>query len=288
MYQVNDSSRPRRNWAVAALVLVLSAAPAMGVINGEVDTENRHPNVGCFVIVSRNGEPIEPFVFGSCTLIAPRVVLTAGHINLEAEQVFAAGLGVPTDARVSFGTDPFEPSTWHQVTDIVTHPSFTFDHGYGGNGEDVGVAILKEPVVGIEPATLPPVGYLDDLVGGGELRKGGNDAQVTVVGYGDGLLFPPPSEPGLEPLRRFARAAIASVSDKWLSVLQSPGGDGGGINFGDSGGAAFLADPDDGQLVLVGVPSWVGNASVGTGHLARIDRPEVLEFIDLVFDAVGD
>ena len=288
MYQVNDSSRPRRQWAVAALVLVLSAAPAMAVINGEVDTQNRHPNVGCFVIVSLNDQPIQPFVFGSLTLIAPRVVLTAGHITLVPEELIAAGLTKATDARVSFGTDPFDPSTWHQVTDFMTHPSFTLDYGYGGNGDDVGIAILAGPVEGIEPATLAPVGYLDDLVRGGLLRRGGNDAQVTVVGYGDGLLFPPPREPLQSELRRFAQAAIASISDKWLSVLQSPGGDGGGINFGDSGGAAFLADPEDGGLVLVGVPSWVGNASIGTGHLARVDLPAVREFLDLVLEAAAD
>jgi hypothetical protein len=44
----------------------------------------------------------------------------------------------------------------------------------------------------------------------------------------------------------------------------------------------------DGSLVLVGFPSWVGNASIGTGHLARVDLPAVREFLDLVLEAVGD
>src|SRR5688500_4995459 len=68
----------RRLTRVVPGLSLLLAAPASAVINGEVDTQNRHPNVGCFVVVSRNGDPIEPFVFGSVTLIAPRVVLTAG------------------------------------------------------------------------------------------------------------------------------------------------------------------------------------------------------------------
>ena len=43
---------------------------------------------------------------------------------------------------------------------------------------------LDEPVLGIQPQALPPMGLLDNLNDQGLLKHGQDRAQFTAVGYG--------------------------------------------------------------------------------------------------------
>jgi len=56
----------------------------------------------------------------------------------------------------------------------------------------------------------------------------------------------------------------------------------GGTCFGDSGGPNFLGS----TMVIAGVTSFALNGSCGgTGGVFRVDRPEVLDFINQYLDA---
>ena len=269
---------------VGMLTVGLSGRAALGVIDGDVDTENRFSNVGAYVVVSQHGVPLdEPYVFGSGTLVHSRVVLTDGHATDVAEQVIAAGLFDLSDARISFGTDPLDPDTWLEIEEIVTHPDFRVN-GIVSDENDVGAVILEDPVAGIEPVTLAPVGFLEELRRSGALR--GGVTRLTVVGYGDDRAFPPKQNVPTDGLRRSAQAVLGGVTAKWVSVQQNPMAHEGGVNNGDSGGPAFWVDPAAGDPVQVDIASWTIDAALA--RFVRVDLAGVRDFIDAVTEGVED
>ncbi|HSQ55324.1 MAG TPA: trypsin-like serine protease [Gemmata sp.] len=264
---------------VAAVAIVaLIPPPARAIINGEVDEDNDFPNVGAILGPSASDHD-KLIVAGSCTLIHPQVVLTAGHVTRNIEGALEAGM--PIEAlRVSFNSDAFDSRSWLAVSDVVTHPD------YGPNGvnssvvNDIGVLILSQPVRGIAPVTLAPAGLLDSLSKTGQLPK----CEFTVAGYGEDRAFvAPPVAVGSDGLRRFAQAEYAALSSKWLALAQNPGSGGGGTSWGDSGGPVFWTDPESGESVQVAVTSWgAGRTQVGNGFYWRMDLKESLDFIDWV------
>jgi len=63
----------------------LSASTAQAITYGTVDVNNTYSYVGGLVTdLNRFGEPVEPFVYCSGTLISPTVFLTAAHCNISA------------------------------------------------------------------------------------------------------------------------------------------------------------------------------------------------------------
>jgi hypothetical protein len=66
-------------------------------------------------------------------------------------------------------------------------------------------------------------------------------------------------------------------SSEFLRLAMNPGGGSGGTCFGDSGGP----DLQGGTNTVLGVNSYVTNVNCsGVGYSARVDVPEVLEWID--------
>jgi hypothetical protein len=67
-----------------------------------------------------------------------------------------------------------------------------------------------------------------------------------------------------------------SISAEYLRLALNPGGGSGGTCFGDSGGPDLLGDTN----IVLGVNSYVTNVNCsGVGYSARVDIPEVLEWI---------
>src|SRR5687768_8799073 len=134
--------------AVLAVVGIFGFPSGAGaIVAGELDG-NAHPNVGLVVLEDQFGS-----FFCSGTLVAPRLVLTAGHCVLNT-----------TSAAVTFDSVAPPPpggpgSEGRYVTGAGhAHPGFGMRNGHGFN--DIGVVVLDAAVTGIAPAPLATAGML--------------------------------------------------------------------------------------------------------------------------------
>ena len=268
---------------VALLTMLALAVPVSGITNGEPDGGN-HPYVGLLVF---DYAPGEPGWRCSGALIAPNVVLTAGHCTDGA-----------VAARIWFGEDvtydvvPFPlypyggPGSGAIEGTPYTNPDYnSSDNPYGGgNGlpafsyRDVGIVVLDENVDVGGFAVLPAAGLVDTLK---------NKTDIDFVGYG--VQYQEMSYPGENPYDRWTGPRVrmyapgALVSGKfvhgaeYMRLSLNPGGGNGGTCFGDSGGPDLLGGTD----TVLAVNSYVTNANCsGVGYSSRIDIPEILEWID--------
>lgn len=280
----------RRILATLALVLLITiggTAPASAITNGQPDGDD-HPYVGLLIF---DAAPGEPGWRCSGALIAPTVVLTAGHCT---DGAVAARIWFDEDVTydaVPFPLYPYGGAGSGAVEGMpYTNPDYNSeDNPYGGgNGlpafayRDVGVVVLDEPVEGIRFAQLPEAGLVDTLR---------NRSAVDLVGYGvkeqaqipgSDLPQPPPFYRwGGERTRYYAPSEMVSGkfvnSAEYLRLSMNPGGGKGGSCFGDSGGPDLLGGTD----TVLGVNSFVTNVNcAGVGYSARVDVPEVLEWVE--------
>lgn len=281
------TSLPLQVCAAVALAATLTTSQALAITFGEVDTTNRFPSVGALVITRPPTDIPElevPRISASGTLIHPRVLLTAGHVTATYEYRLANGTITLDDLRVSFGADAFDATTWLEIEAVVTHPDFSFVPVSDFFFSDVGLVILKEPV-DLPCVTLAPSGFLDDLNAAGLLRDDGKAAEFLQVGYGSTLSFPPPQDFAGDGLRRFVFSPYQNLHDAWLFTNQNPAAGFGGGGFGDSGGPRYWVAPD-GTLVQVAINSRGPQQWLAVDIAYRIDRQDVLEFIDLVVTLV--
>jgi hypothetical protein len=146
----------------------------------------------------------------------------------------------------------------------------------------VGIVVLDESVDVGGFAALPNAGLVDTLR---------NKTSVDFVGYGvqyqaripgKYLPQPPPYYRWDGYFNRFY-APTESVSGRfinspdYLRLAMNPGGGSGGMCFGDSGGPDLLGDTN----IVLAVNSYVTNSNCsGVSYSARVDIPEVLEWIE--------
>jgi hypothetical protein len=258
------------------IVLVLAfgiAAVAMAITNGQPDGDN-HPYVGLLVF---DYAPGAPGWRCSGALIAPNVVLTAGHCT---DGAVAARVWFGED--VTYDTVPFPlypyggPGSGAIEGTPHTNPGFCIGCGNGLPGfaiRDVGIVVLDEPVIMDEYAALPTAGLVDTLQNKTPMDLVGYGVQEKVVGGG------PPAWTGLR-LRLYAPSELVSGkfvhSAEFMRLALNPGGGTGGTCFGDSGGPDLLGGTD----TVLAVNSYVTNSNCGgVGYSSRVDIPEVLEWI---------
>lgn len=277
-----------------ALALVLTLVLTFGLIgtagaitNGQPDGDG-HPYVGLLVF---DAAPGVPGWRCSGSLIAPNVVLTAGHCT---DGAVAARIWMYEDVtynHVPFPLYPYGgPGSGAVEGTAYTNPKYRSDENPygGGNGlpafsyRDTGIVVLDEPIILDQYAALPTAGLVDTLK---------NKTAVDFVGYGvqyeaqiPGNLLPQPPPyyrwTGLR-VRMYAPSQLVSGefvhSAEYLRLALNPGGGSGGTCFGDSGGPDLLG----GTNVVLGVNSYVTNINCGgVGYSARVDIPEVLEWIN--------
>jgi hypothetical protein len=243
---------------IAAVLVVGSPVSAAG--QATVDVENRYPNVGVLMVwrVDSTGRPVELRGFASGTLIADRVMLTAGHFTAPA-----TALGSwPPSIRIfaSFSPrDARDPSTWIPVVGQETHPSMPhcppppqcdptdeilvapLEPGIA----DVGLMFLASAPEGITPARLAEPGALERAEGG----------PSVIVGYGSITPLKRHTLPDTalwDGKRRVRQSLVRRVVDESWALWSLPSY----VCSGDSGGGIFL---DQGA----GAPVLAGNVSDG-------------------------
>lgn len=261
---------------VLAMALVFSTiGMASAITNGQPDG-NAHPYVGLVVfdVINEDGDQV-PSHRCSASLLSPTVLLTAGHCTdgtvaarVWFDEIVQGNPEYPNSGATSYDGTPH------------THPDFCIGCGQGLPGfasVDVGIVVLSEPVptsmVG-EYALLPDEGLVDTLK---------NKTKVDFVGYGVQEQIRgggPPSWTG-QRIRLYAPSELVSGkfkhSDEFMKLALNPGGGSGGTCFGDSGGPDLLA----GRNIVLAVNSYVTNSNCsGVGYSARVDTPEVLEWIN--------
>jgi len=235
------------------------------ITHGTLDGD-AHPGV-VLVVIDVAGVPTW---LCSGTLIAPKVVLTAGHCAGEPGEF--SGMRIFTEADVEHGNNNFPFDGPNSVAAVAwhSHPQFTealfFLH-------DVGVIELKAAVNLPSSAYghLPALNQLDEL-------KAGRSTTFTSVGYGAQKISGKNEVADL--IRMSATPFLVQIDNKFtgdFSLLLSNTGATGGTCFGDSGGPNFLG----GSNVIAGVTSYGPVKNCGAnGGVFRLDRTDVLAFVN--------
>lgn len=280
----------RKSLVVLGLMLVLllvAVGVASAITNGEPD-DGRHPYVGLLVFdvyVPDVGNV--PAWRCSGALIAPDVVLTAGHCTDGAAAARIWFYEDVTYDNVPFPLYPYGgPGSGATEGTPYTNPKYRSEENPygGGNGlpafsyRDVGVVVLDEPVDMDEMAELPEAGLVDTLK---------NKTDIDLVGYGvqeQEHGGGPPSWTG-ERVRLYAPSKLVSGkfvhSAEFMRLSLNPGGGKGGTCFGDSGGPDLLGGTD----TVLAVNSYVTNYNcAGVGYSSRVDIPQILEWIEGYLD----
>jgi Trypsin len=277
-----------RRFTVTALVLaVLSMlavmAPSASAITGGQPDGNRHSNVGLILFYTEEGR-----FRCSATLISPTVLLTAAHCTdgvLGSTLVtFDSVIAEQPPSPFPVAADPSEGYTDAEIEaagylsgTAYTHPEYS---GFTdlANWNDVGVIVLDKPVVGIQPATVAPLGYLDQFA-----QPALNRTVFEVVGYGTEVRKPESGPQKPQPMsypliRRYTTSPGQKLTPQILQLNGNPNDvhGGGGTCFGDSGGPVFL----NGYLVAVTSYTYTDNCRYLGGY-QRVDIAVVQDWLDV-------
>lgn len=250
---------------VAALMMV--AVPASAIVFGEPDG-NDHPNVGSMVLYIP-GEGY--FQWCSGTLISETVFLTAGHCTAPVSSTLASIPGA--EMLVTFDPTIHEGGTFYTGT-WYTHPDFDF---IGlSDAFDVGVIVLDESP-GIEPASLPTLGLLDELKDSKVLKH----TRFTAVGYGAVRETNTTGPHGiLENVdRNQTEQGFNALTKAWLYLPMNRTTGNGGTCYGDSGGPHFIHLNGQETDIIVSLTSLGDIPCVASDKTYRIDTEPALSFL---------
>jgi hypothetical protein len=271
------------SFAVLSAALAIGIVPAGAVTDGELDG-NGHPYVGLVTFYDDDGVYLWRC---SATLMAARVLLTAGHCT---EPPAAS-------AQVWFDPGPM-PAGSYPLTPIEDRPPCTgytgwpceggaargLPHGhpdYDPNAfflHDLGVVSLDRDVSMGTYGALPQLNELDGL----KTQRGQKDVTFTAVGYGLQAAFPPAASWKNEAARTrmVAHPKLNQINGGIVgdfAILLSNNASTGGTCFGDSGGPNFIGDSN----TVAGVTSFgVNPTCAGTGGAYRVDKADDLDWLE--------
>ena len=235
-------------------------------------TGDRYSNVALMVGRVAADAPWVPACTG--TLVAPDVLLTAGH---------CVAFGRLFEGFTEFGVtfDPvFAPASRVVRATAQVHPDYTFRFPTPLPNDpvdlsDLALLILDEPV-GLVPAHLPPPGFLD--------RVAARSGPLTFVGYGIPRADASFGERGT---RRAGSVRLGSVFAPVVGTTPDPAAG----CVGDSGGPLLFGPPHTGQgkggaTMVLGVAHSADCATFTTFY--RVDTPQARAFLGAYLELPGD
>ena len=283
---IGEKMRINHGLLALATILIIGqqlVGSAYAIKNGAPDQE-KHPYV-CWIAT---WDGTSEFIYlGTGSLIAPTIVLTAGHITQPPGGIEHAWVtNEPEALWIVENNEILEPDEilalgWHEVETWEAHPDY---RSVGEKGitdwitHDVGILTLDVPIDLDEYAILPTPDLVDTLPKKQGVDLVGYGVQIQVRGQG----IPPPGNWGFINFG-YRYGAIAQlvggndvISDEFMRLTSNPAKGKGGTGFGDSGGPILLAGTD----TILGVCSWGTNSNLaGISYEQRIDSTEVLEWI---------
>ena len=244
---------PRKNFALALALLLLSAVAVLAITYGQPDG-NRHPNVGALVGTFSG----QTYPYCSGTLISPTVFLTAAHCNIGSTTVYVTfATEYSSHAKLYTGTFYYDPLyNWAQ-----------------DDPHDIAVVVFDRPIKGITPAQLPTAGQFDNLP---------HNQQFTGVGYGgQEPVITPGSGPviGYLDTREFSTSTLNSTNPAWLRLSQNPATGDGGTCYGDSGGPNFLGAGKTETNIIAGTTITGDAICRATNVTYRLDTDSARNFL---------
>jgi V8-like Glu-specific endopeptidase len=251
----------KKRFGVVLLVVILTLSfvgSALAITHGEPDGDD-HPHVGIL-----NFFDGEYWYVCSGTLIAPDVVLTAGHCTHEVL------FGYFTNSENPFGADWIFYDEMYTMDGYADGPWFMYD---------AGIVILSEPIFLDEYGVLPELDSLDAM----KTARGRQNTTFDAVGYGMTRSFPVAASWKDEAYyqRQVSHPELIQINVPGFvgdfSLLLTNNANTGGTCFGDSGGPIFL----EGTNVIAAITSFgINSTCAGTGGVFRTDRANVLSFIE--------
>jgi hypothetical protein len=291
---------------VSATLLAISLAAPTTAITGNYVEDFDHPFVGLIAFYSDRQGTDDGFIHRcSGSLVddgtpadGSRVVVTAGHCTDDG-----TGDAVAVSARVWFRQDAGtrydgtrDPLTGYPDK-CIDDPAVALDacqtshemYNYGfdnfagfPNHRDVGVVILDKPVVLPEYATITDAGAITS----------NKSIKLTVSGYGisDGHAASDPTVSFRE--RLMAATTLVNTTNNNTAGFnletQPNGGSRGGTCSGDSGGPVFYPSTSNTIVAVTSFGIINPNDCQGNDYSYRLDRQEVIDWIDLVAGSYWD
>jgi hypothetical protein len=257
--------------AVVAASALLAPSAATPLIGGEPTGAGSYTNVGAFGVI-RDGAFHE---ICSGTLIAPNVVITAGHCTFFFDE---SGL----DIMFTLDPSPSASSAFFDASAFFTHPDYV--DRLNGNSKcglfgqcttDVGLVELAT-AAGAPPATVAPLDYVDTL----DLKT----QTFNIVGYGiEGFAnanTPLGPDSGTRKVGTFEALGQDVTADQFLKLTGQHYKD--ETCFGDSGGPVFA------NGFLVAVTSFGQSLTCSSnGYYTRVDTASVLNWISTTLAAIN-
>ena len=253
--------------AIVACLLLTTGGIALGQTGDAHPDGNAHPNVGAFLLPRLTDSSLR--IICSGTLVTPRVFLTASHCT-----AFAVSQGF-TETWVTF--DPNYGIT-HTVFSTPYHGTIVHNPDYKQPYHaDFSLILLDQPVTGITPAQIAPVGFLDALRDSGVI----NTTDYLNVGYGTsekvvvksmGPKFP------FDGIRKWTISGYHALNTDVIHLDQNLNRDLSGTGYGDSGGPTFVASAN-GPVVISAV-STGDEPCYSTSVNTRVDTVAARAFLD--------
>lgn len=251
---------------VTVLLLVL-ALPVFAISYGVPDG-SAHPFVGSMVL------RVDGNLYQVCsgTLISSDVFLTASHCTVFLDDFLADNPG--SELLVTFDPVISDSSTFY-TGQWYTNPEYIASNDAADPG-DIAVIVLDQSP-GIDPASLPTAGLLDQLKASHVLKN----TRFTAVGYGtireQKTRGPQAILDNLE--RRRADQSFLSLTGAWITLSGNLSTGSGGTCYGDSGGPHFIHLNGQETDIVVAV-TVTGDANcLATDKDYRTDTPQAREFL---------